>query len=380
MKGKVWTVVAAITALGLVVSCKPAPPAEPIKIGIVAPLSGPVKLVGEDIRDGALMVVEEWNEKGGVLGRPIEVVLGDTECASKAASDVANKLVFEDKVKYVAGGACSSACIPMSEVYDPNKVVYISSVATDPDVTINPDGSNKPYIFRVCFLDSFQGYVDAKFAVEELGCKKAAILYDVGNDYVLGLSEFFRDAFKELGGEVAVFEAYTEADVDFTALLTMADEKGADVLFIPDYYNKANLIGSQYRAGGMKQAIMGADGWQTEDLDCEVLDGAYFSAHFSPDDPRPVVVEHLAAFKEKYGREASAYSALGADAARAMLTGIEKAGVDDPEKVKDALAGIEFEGVTGHIKFDEHGDPVKTVHILRVDKDKGFVYAKGVAP
>jgi len=389
MKRKILAVAMAILALSLVVSCKPAAPAatptpkpEPIVIAILGPLSGDVKLFGEGNRDGAVMCIEEWNKKGGVLGRPIEYILGDSKCDSKEASDVANKVVFEDKVKFIIGGVCSSESIPISEIAGPNKVLQISGQSTNPAVTINPDGSNKPYIFRTCFLDSYQGYVDAKFNIDDLGCKKAAVLYDVGNDYVRGLAEFYRDAFKDLGGEVAVFEAYVKEDTDFSALVTKVIDAGVDVLFLPDYYPKANLIGEQVKEKGYTGLIQGADGWQEPKLDATVLDGAYFSAHYSPYDPRPIVQDFLEKYEEAYGVVPDFCGVQSYDAATALFLAIEKAGTDDPEKVKDELAKLEFDGVSGHITFDEHGDPVKTVHIHEVDKtsDIGYSYTKGVAP
>ncbi|MEA3459936.1 MAG: ABC transporter substrate-binding protein [Chloroflexota bacterium] len=398
MKRKILAVAMAILALSLVVSCKPtaaptpvpeatptpAPPApkEPIVIAIVGPLSGDVKEFGVGNRDGSILCIEDWNAKGGVLGRPIEYVLGDTKCDSKEASDVGNKVIFEDKVKFICGGVCSSCSIPISEIAGPNKVLQISGPSTNPAVTVNPDGSNKPYIFRTCFLDSYQGYVDAKFTMDKFGAKTAASLYDVGNDYVKGLAEFFKSSFEELGGEVPVFEAYVKEDTDFSALLTKVIEADVDVLFLPDYYPKANLIGKQAKEKGFEGQLMGADGWQEPSLEVTVLDGAYFSSHYSPYDPRPIVGDFLEKYEEEYDVVPDFCGVQAYDAMTAMLLAIEKAGTDDPEVVKDILADLEFDGISGHISFDEHGDPIKTVHIHKVDKtsDIGYVYEVGVAP
>jgi len=382
MNRKIIAISIAILALSLVVSCALVEPAakEPIMFAIVGPLSGDVKLFGEGNRDGAIIAIDEWNEKGGVLGRKIEYILGDSKCDSKEASDVGNKVIFEDKVKFIIGGVCSSESIPISNISNPNKVLQISGQSTNPAVTINPDGSNKEYVFRTCFLDSVQGYADAKFNIEDLGCKKAAILYDVGNDYVRGLAEFYRDAFKELGGEVAVFEAYAKDDTDFSALMTKVIDSGADVLFLPDYYPKANLIGAQAEEKGYAGIIQGADGWQEPKLDVTVLDGSYFSSHYSPYDPRPIVKDFLKRFNEKFGKDAEFCAVQAYDSMNAILMAIENAGTDDPEKVKDELAKLEWEGIAGDYKFDEHGDPIKTLHIHKVDKDTdiGYSYTKGV--
>jgi len=274
--------------------------AEPLKIAMLAAMSGDVKTFGEGTKRGVEMAVAEWNDKGGVLGRPIEIIIGDTKCDAQEATNVANKVITQDKVHYIVGAVCSSASIPISEIANPAGVVQISPPSTNPQVTINEDGSNKEYIFRACFLDPFQGEVDASFAINELGAKSSAVLYDVGNDYVKGLAEYYKASFEELGGEVPVFEAYVKEDTDFSALLTKVAEANVDVLFLPDYYNKVNVIAKQVKDKGITATLLGADGWDSPDLDLEAVDGAYFSNHYSPYDPRPIVQDFIAAFEAEY--------------------------------------------------------------------------------
>ena len=307
---------------------------EPIKIAMLAAMSGDVKTFGEGTKRGVEMAVEEWNAQGGVLGREVEIIIGDTKCDAQEAANVANKVINQDNVNYIVGAVCSSASIPISEIANPAGVVQISPPSTNPQVTINEDGSNKEYIFRACFLDPFQGEVDAASLWRNWAPEtSAAMLYDVGNDYVKGLAEYFKASFEELGGEVPVFEAYTKEDTDFSALLTKVAEADVDVLFLPDYYNKVNVIAKQAKEKGIEAVMLGADGWDSPDLDLEAVDGAYFSNHYSPYDPRPIVQDFRQNFPGKYGMDPRLRTAvLAYDATNVLLQAIEDAGADDPPR------------------------------------------------
>ncbi len=353
--------------------------AEPLKIAMLAAMSGDVKTFGEGTKRGVDMAVAEWNARGGVLGRQIEIIVGDTKCDAQEAANVGNKVITQDKVHYIVGAVCSSASIPISEIANPAGVVQISPPSTNPQVTINEDGSNKEYIFRACFLDPFQGEVDASFAMTELGAKSSAVLYDVGNDYVKGLAEYYKASFEDLGGEVPVFEAYVKEDTDFSALLTKVAEADVDVLFLPDYYNKVNVIAKQAKDKGITATLLGADGWDSPDLDLEAVDGAYFSNHYSVYDPRPIVQDFIAAFDAEYSMTPDFVAVLGYDATNVLLQAIENAGVDDPAVVRDELAAIQFEGVAGEIRFDEVGDPIKKAAISHITGGE-IEFVKFVAP
>jgi len=358
---------------------EPAEEEGPLQIAMLAAMSGDVKTFGEGTKRGVDMAVAEWNDKGGVLGREVEVIVGDTKCDAQEAANVANKVINQDQVNYIVGAVCSSASIPISEIANPAGVVQISPPSTNPQVTIKEDGSNKEYIFRACFLDPFQGEVDAAFAMDELGAESAAVLYDVGNDYVKGLAEYFKASFEELGGEVPVFEAYTKEDTDFSALLTTVADADVDVLFLPDYYNKVNVIAKQAKEKGIEATMLGADGWDSPDLDLEAVDGAYFSNHYSPYDPRPIVQDFVDNFEGEHEMTPDFVAVLAYDATNVLLQAIEDAGVDDPAQVKDALANIEYEGVAGDIRFDEHGDPIKKAAISHITGG-GIEFVKFVAP
>ncbi len=355
-------------------SAVPPSPGVPIKVAILAPLSGDVKTFGESTRNGAMMVFEE----AIAAGWEIEAVLADSKCDPQEAANAANKVVFEDGVNYIIGEVCSAASIPISEIAEANGVVQISPTSTNPTVTINEDGSTKDYVFRACFIDPFQGSVMAQTAVD-LGASTAAVLYDVGNDYTKGLAEFFMATFTELGGSIVAEETYTKDDTDFSAILGKVAAADPDVLFLPDYYAKNNLIAAQALEKGITATFLGGDGWDSPDLDIDKFEGGYFSNHYSPEDPRPVLQSFVAAYEAKYGAVPDALATLAYDAARLLLQGISEAGVDDPAVVKDALAAITYDGVSGTITYDEQHNPIKNAAIIKIE---GGVpkFFKSVAP
>lgn len=346
-----------------------------LKVAVLAPLSGDVKTFGESTRNGALMAIEEAQGEG----MEIENIIEDSRCDAQEAANAANKVIFEDEVSFVVGAVCSSASIPISEIAEANQVLQISPASTNPSVTINEDGSNKEYVFRACFLDPFQGRVMATFAREELGAETAAVLYDVGNDYVKGLAEYFEGAFEELGGTVAVSEAYTKDDTDFSAVLSKVKEAEVDVLFLPDYYAKNNLIAAQVEEKGIEATLLGGDGWDSPELEFELFEGGYHSNHYSPADPRPVVQDFVAAYEEEHGAVPDALATLGYDATKILLQAVEEADSYDPAKVKEAMADIEYEGVSGEITFDEYGNPIKSAAIIKIE-DGQPKFQKFVSP
>lgn len=344
------------------------------KIAIVVPLSGDVKTFGESTRNGAMMAIDAAK----AAGMNIEVVTADSKCDAQEATNAANKVISQDKVHYIIGEVCSGASIPMSVIAEQNKVLMISPASTQPPVTVNEDGTVKKYVFRACFLDPFQGDVLASLAME-LGAKKAAILYDVGTDYVKGLAEYIKAAFEKKGGTVPVYEAYTKDDTDFSAVLGKVADAKVDVLFLPDYYPKVNLIAQQVQEKGIKALLMGGDGWDSPELKLSLLEGAYFSNHYSPFDPRPVVQDFVSAYKAKFGAVPDALATLAYDAANILIQSIKDAGVDDPTVVAQKMAAIKFEGVSGNISFDAQHNPVKAAAVMKITGGKVTFY-KFVAP
>jgi branched-chain amino acid transport system substrate-binding protein len=259
----------------------------------------------------------------------------------------------------------------------------ITPTSTNPKVTVKDDGTRKTFVFRACFIDPFQGRVAAKFALESLGCKTAAVLYDIGNDYVKGLAEFYRDNFTAGGGKIVVYESYQKDDADFSALLTKVKQADPDMLYIPDYYNKVGLIAKQARQIGIRAVLMGGDGWDSPDMikiAGDAINGSYFTNHYSPDDPRSEVQEWVKKYVAKYGSKPDALATLAYDATTLMLKAMQVANSNKPEDIRKALQGFEDVGtVSGNISYDEMGNPIKSVVILKYTKT-GQEYVATVAP
>ncbi len=352
---------------------------EPLKIAILAPLSGPVPTFGVSTRDGALLAIKEWNANGGVLGRQIEAVVADSQCTPDPAVNAANQVIDQDGVHYIVGEVCSSASIPVSDVAESKGVLQISPTSTNPQVTLTQSGETKNFVFRACFIDPFQGTVGAKFALDNLGAQTAFILYDQGNDYVRGLAEFFEAAFTEGGGQILGKETYTSQDTNFSAILTQVAEANPDILYVPDYYNIINLVGAQAKQMGITAVMMGGDGWDSADLDRSAAEGGYYTNHYSPDDPREEVTNWVANYSAEYGSEPDALATLAYDAMNLLLAGIEKAGVDDAAQVADAMETLEYNAVSGTITFDEQHNPIKPAVILQVSGGE-VKYVDTVAP
>jgi branched-chain amino acid transport system substrate-binding protein len=360
--------------------------AKELKVAILAPLSGPVPTFGVSTRDGALLAIEEWNAKGGVLGYKIVPIVEDSQCTPEPAVNAMNKVVNQDGVKFVIGEVCSKATIPITEIGTENKVLVISGTSTAEGVTVDPNGNTKPYTFRACFIDAFQGLVGAKFSMEKLGAKTAFIMLDQANDYVKGLAEEFEKNFTALGGTIVGKESYTSKDTDFSTILAKIAEAKPDVVYLPDYYNIVNLATKQAKEKGITTPFVGGDGWDSADLDVVAAAGGYFTNHYSPDDPRPEVVNFLAAYGAKYKNDdgtpkvPDALATLAYDAANMLFQAITDSGsVDDVVKVSAALEKINFKAVSGTITLDAKHNPVKAAAILAVTAE-GVKFETSVAP
>jgi branched-chain amino acid transport system substrate-binding protein len=337
-----------------------------LKIAILAPLSGQVATFGESTRNGAQLAIDEWNEKGGVLGMTIVPIVEDSQCSADPAVNAANKVIDQDGVKYIVGEVCSSASIPVSQITEAKGIVQISPTSTNDTLTINADGTAKKFIFRACYNDSFQGLVTGKFALDNLQAQTAFILYDQGNDYTIGLANSFEQTFTEGGGEIVGKETYTAQDTDFSAILAKVSEAAPDVIFLGDYYPIVNLVTAQAKERGITAPFLGGDGWDSSDLDRAASEGGYYSNHYSPEDQRAIVQDWLQKYEAKYGSVPDALATLGYDATNILIASIEAAGVDDPTAVAEAMAGLAWEGVSGSITFNEQHNPVKAAVVLQV--------------
>jgi len=374
MKRALSLAMAALAVFALTLGCAPA--AKDIKVAVLAPLSGPVPSFGLSDKEGALLAIGEWNAKGGVLGKKVVAIVEDSQCDAAAATNAANKVINQDKVKFIIGEVCSGATIPVSEIAGAAKVIEISGQSTNPNVTIDKAGKTKDYIFRACYIDPFQGGILASFSFSRLNAKNAFIIYDQSNDYTIGLATAFEAQFTKLGGKIIGKETYTKTDTDFSAILAKIKNAKPDVVLLPDYYNIVNLVTKQAKEKGIKVAFVGGDGWDSPDLDKKSADGCYFTNHYAPDDPRAEVQGFLKAYGEAYKTDAGAakvpdaLAVLAYDATNLLLQAITDAKSIDTTKVKVALEGISFNAVSGKITFDKSHNPVKSLTILAIKGGK----------
>ncbi len=374
-----------IIATMILTACAGAGAQKELKIAILAPLSGPVPTFGVSTRDGALQAIDEWNAKGGVLGMKIVPVVEDSQCTPDPAVNAANKVINQDKVHYIIGEVCSSASIPVSDVVNKAKVVQISPTSTNPQVVRDANGNVKPYTFVACFNDDTQGRVMAQFASGDLKAKTAFIMYDQANDYVKGLAEYFEKYFTAAGGTILGKETYSGKDTDFSTILAKVAEAKPDVVVLPDYYPVVNLVTKQAKEKGITAPFIGGDGWDSPDLDATAASGGYFTNHYSPSEQRDIVQNFVKTYSGKYKdvkgnpRLPDALAVLAYDAANILLQSIKDAGADDPTKVKDVMAKIQIEVVSGKITFDAFHTPIKPLFINAV-KDGKVEFFKQIAP
>ncbi|MBU0491202.1 MAG: ABC transporter substrate-binding protein [Chloroflexi bacterium] len=353
------------------------PQPQAVRVAFLLPLSGQVPEFGAAARNGAMLALDEWNARGGVLGQPVKAAVEDSQCTAEAAIAIANKVIDRDGVHYIVGELCSSASVPISQKAEAAGVVQISPAALRPELTLNADGTTKSYVFRACFLDRTQGAVMAKFALQQ-GHQRAFVMLD-GSTYAQEMAGGFRDAFEQDGGTVVGWETYAIGATDLTKALDKAVQSQPDVLYTPAYYPDINLVAKQARQLGVTAVLMGADGWDTGALDVQAVDGGFYAVQFAVADPRPMVQTWVASYRAKHGQDPDFAAALTYDATNLLLTAIQQAGVDDPARVKDVLAGIEFEGVSGTWTYDAQHNPIKSVTIMQV-KDGERVYVGTITP
>jgi branched-chain amino acid transport system substrate-binding protein len=364
---------------------------KPIKIGINAPITGDIPKVGEGTKYAAQMWLEDIEAAGGleVGGKkyPVELVIEDNESKAESAVKANTKMITEDEVLIIVGPQASSQAVPAGEVANNWKTPMISPWSTNPNTT-----KDRPFVFRGCFLDPFQGPVLANFITEEYGLKKAAVLYDVASDYPKGLAEFFKKAWEELhgAGSVVAFESFTTKDTDFSSQLTNIKNAGAEVMFTPQYYNEVALIVQQAHELGITLPIVGSDSWgsaETVKLCGKECYGLFFSTHYAAAGATGATKAFIDRYKEKYGYVPDDVGALTWDSLRIAQEAIQACGKltgkveKDRQCVRDALAKIkEFEGITGNMTFTEDGDPVKCAVIVKISDQGEFSFYKSVCP
>jgi branched-chain amino acid transport system substrate-binding protein len=344
--------------------------AGPIRIGEIGPLTGKEAAFGQSSHRGIVLAVGEINARGGVLGRPIELITEDNQSKAGDSATIAKKLIGRDRVVAILHGGTSTQCLEAAPICQNAHVPLVATTATTPHVT-----EMGTYIFRTCFIDPFQGGVLAKFAISSLKLKRAALLTSASSPFSIGLAKVFREAFVAAGGEIAGEQKYSEGDKDFRAQLTAIRATAPDIIVAMGYYTEGGLICRQARDLGLTIPIMSADGWEAPEL-IEIggpaVNGAYYSTHYSSDSTEPEVQDFLKKYRAKYaGVTPDSLAPLAYDAALIVADAITRAGGTEGPKLRDALAATKnFPGVTGRITIDSKRNASKPAVILTVENGK----------
>ena len=351
----------------------------PIKIGEFASLTGKEAAFGQSSHKGTLLAVEEINAAGGVLGRKIQLITEDNQSKAGESATIAKKLISRDKVVALIGEVASMRSLEAAPIAQQARIPMISPSSTNPKVT---EIGN--YVFRVCFIDPFQGVVMAKFARNTLKLKRVAVLTSVSSAYSVGLAKYFKERFVQDGGVIALEQRFTEGDKDFKAQLTAIKAANVDGIFLPGYYTEAALVCKQARDLGMNLPLFGGDGWEAPQLISiggAAVEGTYYSTHYSPENKSPAVSGFVERFRKRWNHEVpDAMAALGYDAAMVLADAIKRAGTTESAKLRDALAATKnLPGVTGDTTLDAQRNASKAAAVIAV-KDGKFKFLETVAP
>jgi branched-chain amino acid transport system substrate-binding protein len=371
-----------------------------IKVGVYGSLTGTTATFGQSTENGARLAIEEINAAGGIGGKKIEMVSEDDQSKAEEAATAVQKLINQDRVIALIGEVASSRSLAAAPIAQDAGVIMISPSSTNPEVTKKGN-----FIFRTCFIDPFQGTVMAKFATQNLGLKRVAILKDVKNDYSVGLAQFFTEEFVgRQGGSITGEQAYSEGDADFRSQLTALKANNPEAIYVPGYYTEVGSIAIQARELGIKAPLLGGDGWVSDQLlkiGGQALEGSYYSNHFALDSPDTALQNFLVRYKAKYNAQPDAIGGLAYDATNLLLDGLKRLHASDPAafealdaskaddaeaqkaaraKLRDLINGVQgFPGVTGPITFDADRNPVKPAVVIKVE---GGVekFAASIAP
>ena len=353
--------------------------ADEIVIGEYASLSGKEATFGQSSHNGTQLAVDDVNAAGGVLGKKLKLIAEDNRTTPGESATIVKKLITRDNVVAVLGEVASGRSLEAAPICQDNKIPMISPSSTNPKVTETGD-----YIFRVCFIDPFQGTVMAKFARGKLKAQKVAVLSDVAAPYSIGLAQYFKEHFTKDGGTIVADEKFNSGDKDFKAQLTSIKSANPDGIFVPCYYTEAGLIVQQARQLGITVPLFGGDGWESPvlvELGGAAMEGCYYSTHYSFEDQAPAVKEFVAKYKAKHNGEIpDAMAALGYDSVMVLADAMKRAGTTEAEKLRDALAATkDFMGVTGKTTLDANRNATKPAVILEIKGGK-FQYVETISP
>ena len=365
----VWSFVAALAAVA----------AEPIKLGEFGPFTGKEAALGQLSHRGVQMAVDELNARGGLLGRPVVVIMEDNQSRPGDSATIAKKLVSRDKVAAIISTGTSSHCLEAAPIAQGAHIPLVAAAATSTEVTEKRD-----YIFRTCFIDPFQGAVLAKFATATLKARRVAVLTSVSSSYSVGLSKAFRERFTALGGQIVAEQKYSEGDKDFRAQLTAIKAARPDFIAATGQYTEAALICKQARELGLTVPLLGGDGWEAPELveiGGRAVEGTYYSTHFTPESSSPAVQDFVRKYAARFnGEHPDGTAPLAYDATMVIADAIARAGTAEGPKLRDALAATKnFSGITGLITIDAQRNATKSAVMITVKNGKP-TYVETVDP
>ena len=347
-----------------------------ILVGEYGSLTGSEATFGQSTHNAIMLAVDEINAGGGVGGRKIRVLTEDDQSKAEEAANAVTKLISQNNVVAVLGEVASSNSLAAAPICQSNKVPMITPSSTNPTVTQKGD-----YIFRMCFLDDYQGQSMARYLYNTVGTRKVAVLIDNKSDYSTGLAKFFSDAFVAAGGKVVATQSYAKGDSDFRSQLTAIKTTNPDLIYVPGYYNDIGQIAIQARDLGMKMPLAGGDGWESPklvEIGGKALEGCFYSNHYFPGDPNPTVRDFVEKYRQRYSATPDALAALAYDAARVLADSMRRAGKTDGPALRDAIAATKgFAGVTGTINLGPDRNPEgKTLVIVEVKDGQLTLKAK----
>lgn len=376
---------AALMLAGVLTGCgSTATNSNEIKLGANVELTGGVADYGKQTLNGMMLAIKEVNDAGGVLGKKIVLVQADNKSEASEAANATTKLITQDKVSAMLGPITSSNALASLQIAQDNQVPLITPTGTNMKITVDDNGKVRPYAFRGCFIDPFQGVVMANFAANSLKAKTAVIYVDNSSDYSKNLAESFEQSFAKTGGKVIGKEAFLQKDQDFKSALTKIKAMNADIIFLPAYYEEVGKIVKQARELGITAPILGTDGWDNgkiaEIAGPAALNNTYFSNHYAPDAHDQKIDQFIAAYKKEYNETPSAFSALGYDTALMLIDAIKRANSTEPNKIREALEQTKnLQVVTGTLTLDANHNPIKSAVVIEL-KDGHRTFKEKVNP
>lgn len=352
--------------VGLATACTKK--SDEILVGEYGTMTGNDATFGQSTHKGIQMALDELNAAGGIKGKKVKLITLDNQGKTDETATVVTRLITQNKVVAILGEVASGRSKVAAPIAQKAKIPMITPSSTNPEVTKAGD-----YVFRVCFIDPFQGFVMAKFASENLKAKKAAVFRDIKNDYSVGLADVFVEEFKKMGGEIVMDTSYQANDIDFKAQLTEIKSKTPDVIFIPGYYTEVGLIAQQAQQMGLKAKLLGGDGWDSSklhEIGKDAINGHYYSNHYTTESTDPLTIEFISKFKAKYSETPDALAALGYDAAKILFAAMARTQDVTPEQIKNEIAKTaDFPGATGKITLNADRNAVKSAVVVEVQNE-----------